>query len=82
MKLYLLSLGTGLLVGILYSLLHVRSPAPPVAALVGLLGILAGEQLIPASRHLLTPPQHRSPAAPQPGEATHAPEADSSRQRQ
>ena len=41
MKLYLLSLGAGLLVGIVYSLLNVRSPAPPVVALVGLLGILA-----------------------------------------
>ena len=38
MKVYLLSLGAGLLVGIIYSLLNVRSPAPPVVALVGLLG--------------------------------------------
>ncbi len=45
MKAYLFSLGAGLLVGVLYSLLHVRSPAPPVIALVGLLGILGGEQL-------------------------------------
>ncbi|AUX47532.1 uncharacterized protein SOCE26_090530 [Sorangium cellulosum] len=29
MKLYLLSLGVGVLVGILYSVLNVRSPAPP-----------------------------------------------------
>src|SRR5882672_11097250 len=40
MRIYLLSLGAGLLVGIVYSLLNVRSPAPPVVALVGLLGIL------------------------------------------
>jgi xanthosine utilization system XapX-like protein len=33
MKIYLLSLGAGLLVGIVYSLLNVRSPAPPVIAL-------------------------------------------------
>lgn len=45
MKVYLMSLGAGLLVGVLYSLMNVRSPAPPVVALVGLLGILAGEQL-------------------------------------
>ena len=32
MRTYLLSLGAGLLVGIVYSLLNVRSPAPPVAA--------------------------------------------------
>ncbi|WP_164127664.1 DUF1427 family protein, partial [Stenotrophomonas maltophilia] len=38
MKLYVLSLGAGLLVGIVYSLLQVRSPAPPLVALVGLLG--------------------------------------------
>ena len=32
MKPYLVSLGVGLLVGIIYSLLNVRSPAPPVIA--------------------------------------------------
>ena len=53
MRTYLLSLGAGLLVGIVYSLLNVRSPAPPVVALVGLLGILVGEQLIPVARHIL-----------------------------
>jgi XapX domain-containing protein len=53
MKLYLLSLGAGLLVGIIYSLLHVRSPAPPLVALIGLLGILVGEQVIPVGRQLL-----------------------------
>ncbi len=37
---------------IIYSLLNVRSPAPPVIALVGLLGILVGEQLIPFARTL------------------------------
>jgi len=40
MRLYLLSLGAGVLVGVVYSLLDVRSPAPPVVALVGLLGML------------------------------------------
>jgi len=44
MRPYLLSLGAGLLVGV-YSLLGVRSPAPPITALVGLAGILLGEQL-------------------------------------
>src|SRR5262249_48227129 len=53
MRVYLLSLGAGLLVGIVYSLLNVRSPAPPVVALVGLLGILVGEQIIPVTKHLL-----------------------------
>ena len=54
MKIYLLSLGAGLLVGIIYSLLNVRSPAPPLIALVGLLGILVGEQLIPVGKQLLS----------------------------
>jgi XapX domain-containing protein len=54
MKMYLLSLSAGLLVGIVYSLLNVRSPAPPLVALVGLFGILAGEQILPAARQLLT----------------------------
>jgi XapX domain-containing protein len=53
MKTYLLSLGAGLLVGVVYSLLNVRSPAPPVVALVGLLGILAGEQVIPIAKHMI-----------------------------
>ena len=53
MRPYLLSLGAGLVVGIVYSLLNVRSPAPPVVALVGLLGILVGEQIIPLAKHLL-----------------------------
>jgi len=54
MKIYLLSLGAGLLVGVIYSLLNVRSPAPPLVALVGLLGILAGEQIVPVARQLLS----------------------------
>ena len=53
MRLYLLSLGAGLLVGVIYSLLSIRSPAPPLVALVGLLGILVGEQVIPVGRQLL-----------------------------
>lgn len=47
MKTYLVSLAVGLLVGVIYALFNVRSPAPPVIALVGLLGILLGEQLPP-----------------------------------
>ncbi|MDR7008837.1 DUF1427 family protein [Paraburkholderia strydomiana] len=44
MRAYVLSLPDGILVGVVYSLIGVMSPAPPVVALVGLLGILAGEQ--------------------------------------
>ena len=51
MKMYVLSLGAGLLVGVLYGLMNVRSPAPPIIALVGLLGILAGEQIPALVRH-------------------------------
>jgi XapX domain-containing protein len=53
MKPYLVALALGLLVGVVYGLFQVRSPAPPVIALVGLLGMLAGEQLPPLVRHLL-----------------------------
>jgi len=59
MKVYLLSLGAGLLVGVIYSLINVRSPAPPVVALIGLLGILIGEQLPPLVRNLF----NRQPSA-------------------
>jgi len=43
MKLYLVSMVAGLFVGGLYALLQVRSPAPPLVALVGLCGIYLGE---------------------------------------
>jgi len=52
-KVYLISLAVGLVVGALYGLLHVRSPAPPVVALLGLLGILIGEQIPPLVQHVL-----------------------------
>lgn len=53
MKPYLLALGAGLIVGVVYSLLNVRSPAPPVIALIGLLGILAGEQIVPIAKRII-----------------------------
>lgn len=53
MKVYLLSLGAGLLVGVVYGLINVRSPAPPVIALIGLLGILLGEQAVPIAKRLM-----------------------------
>lgn len=52
MKSYLIALALGLLVGVIYALFQVRSPAPPVIALVGLLGILAGEQIPPLVKQL------------------------------
>lgn len=36
----------------IYALFNVRSPAPPIIALVGLLGILAGEQIPPLVRQV------------------------------
>ena len=53
MKPYLLSLAAGLLVGIVYGVINVRSPAPPVIALVGLLGILLGEQVVPLAKRVI-----------------------------
>jgi len=53
MKTYLVSLALGLLVGVIYALFNVRSPAPPVIALVGLLGILVGEQIPPLIKQTL-----------------------------
>ena len=49
MRMYMAALVTGVFVGAIYGLLGVRSPAPPVVALVGLLGILVGEQMPPGA---------------------------------
>ncbi len=46
MKAYLISLAAGAVVGLLYSVMEVKSPAPPTVALVGLLGMLGGEHAI------------------------------------
>jgi XapX domain-containing protein len=54
-KPYLVSLAAGLLAGAMYALLRVRSPAPPVIALVGLLGMLVGEQGVHIALALLAP---------------------------
>ena len=50
MKMYALSLGVGVLVGVLYYLLNVKSPAPPFVAL---LGMVVGEKLIPLLKTLM-----------------------------
>jgi len=46
----LISLAAGVLIGLLYALLKVRSPAPPAVALIGLLGRRGGDR---APRHFL-----------------------------
>jgi XapX domain-containing protein len=45
MKMSFLSFVVGLGVGVLYGLIRVKSPAPPIVALLGLLGMVLGEQL-------------------------------------
>ena len=45
MKVLLISFAVGLLVGVLYGVIRVKSPAPPIVALLGLLGMVLGEEL-------------------------------------
>ena len=51
---YVISLAIGIAVGLLYGLLDFRSPAPPLVALVGLLGMQAGECLWPVGKQFLS----------------------------
>ncbi|RYF93285.1 MAG: DUF1427 family protein [Caulobacteraceae bacterium] len=64
MRPYAIALAVGLLVGVIYGLLKVRSPAPPYVALVGLLGILLGEQAVPTVKHWLGLPVRIAASAP------------------
>ena len=57
---YIVSLLMGLVVGVAYGLVHVRSPAPPLIALVGLLGMVLGEQAVEMMNHHLPPPPEAS----------------------
>jgi XapX domain-containing protein len=50
---YVISLGAGILAGLVYGLINVRSPAPPAIALIGLLGMLVGEQIVPVARRVI-----------------------------
>jgi XapX domain-containing protein len=45
MKVLLISFAVGVFVGTLYGVIRVKSPAPPIVALLGLLGMVLGEQL-------------------------------------
>ena len=45
MKALFLSFIVGLGVGAIYGLIRVKSPAPPIIALLGLLGMVVGEQV-------------------------------------
>ena len=53
LKSYIIYLTVGLLAGVIYALINVNSPAPPTIALVGLFGMLVGEQVIPLAKRLL-----------------------------
>jgi XapX domain-containing protein len=46
MRPYLASVILGVAAGVVYGLVKVRSPAPPAIALLGLLGMLVGEQAV------------------------------------
>jgi XapX domain-containing protein len=53
-KPYAISLAIGLGVGAVYALLNTRSPAPPIIALLGLLGMLLGETTVSWARSRMT----------------------------
>ncbi|MDH2066975.1 DUF1427 family protein [Pantoea sp. GD03673] len=52
LKSCVISLTAGLLAGVIYALIDVNAPAPPVIALLGLSGMLVGEQIIPLVKRL------------------------------
>lgn len=60
----LLSLAAGALIGLIYALLRVQSPAPPAVALIGLLGMVIGSTLggkllhAPSSARVTSGEQH------------------------
>jgi XapX domain-containing protein len=55
------SLLMGVAVGIAYAACNIRSPAPPLVALVGLLGMVLGEQAMEAAkRHFVQTPVHQA----------------------
>jgi XapX domain-containing protein len=43
----LLALATGLAVGVVFSLVKLPSPAPPLLGLIGLAGMFVGQRLLP-----------------------------------
>ena len=54
MKAHMVALAAGVLVGVIYGLISVRSPAPPIIGLVGLLWILIGEQAVPLTKRVMS----------------------------
>lgn len=68
-----LSLIAGLVVGIGYGLCGIRSPAPPAIALLGLLGMLAGERGVVLAVRLVGDQLRQAPAAQAPIHPTEHP---------
>ena len=54
MKSFLISFILGAGIGVLYAVLKVRSPAPPLVALAGLLGMVLGEGAWPRAVALIS----------------------------
>jgi XapX domain-containing protein len=52
---YLVSLLMGLAVGAAYGVVQVRSPAPPIVALIGLFGMVLGQQAVDMAKRYLVP---------------------------
>ena len=69
---YLVSLFMGLAVGAAYGLVQVRSAAPPMIALVGLFGMVLGQQAA-TWRSAISPHRLRSPTKNYPGHAQDRP---------
>ncbi|WP_213770025.1 DUF1427 family protein [Bradyrhizobium sp. dw_78] len=63
-----LSLIAGLVVGIGYGLCGIRSPAPPAIALLGLLGMLAGEHGVLLARRHFGSQLHEAPRVDAPAQ--------------
>ena len=67
---YLVSLLMGLAVGAAYGLVQVRSPAPPMIALVGLFGMVLGQQAVDLAKRHFAPPakiSNQELSRPRPG---------------
>ncbi|MDB5976875.1 MAG: hypothetical protein JWR07_3635 [Nevskia sp.] len=75
MRPYLASVILGVAVGVVYGLVKVRSPAPPAIALLGLLGMLAGEQAVSLVRSHVFKSDVQLSASPDRGEAAMADDA-------
>ena len=45
MRAFILSFTVGVAIGLIYGFIRVKSPAPPIIALLGLLGMVLGEQV-------------------------------------